>query len=58
MIIRNAICRITLIYFFFLFFQLPVVDPFLEKVSLSDLGKFSVIDHLIYFHFLGLHCKL
>lgn len=21
-------------------FQLPVVDPFLEKVSLSDLGKF------------------
>lgn len=32
-----AFCLI--LFFFSLSFQLPVADPFLEKVSLSDLGK-------------------
>jgi len=26
---------------FYVSFQLPVADPFLEKVNLSDFGKFS-----------------
>jgi hypothetical protein len=28
---------------FFFLFQLPVVDPFLEKVNISDLGESSVL---------------
>lgn len=31
------------IHFYSFNFQLPVVDPFLEKVSLSDLGKFFLL---------------
>lgn len=27
--------------FFLLLFQLPVADPFLEKVNLSDLGEYQ-----------------
>lgn len=36
------------IHFYSFNFQLPVVDPFLEKVSLSDLGKFFSSPLIIY----------
>lgn len=39
---------------YFIFFQLPVADPFLEKVNLSDLGELdkSLINYLIKRYFM------
>lgn len=32
----------NMFYYSFLTPQLPVADPFLEKVNLSDLGEFNI----------------
>lgn len=38
---KNSFCANNI----FLFFQLPVVDPFLEKVNISDLGEYLPFSH-------------